>query len=130
MLNVFSIQDKSAPLHIRRAFYDAHAEMDHTTTKLQSAAEDLKKCLENVLHEDHLRQHAPSMTDTHYQSLKEPFLGIFGRRDSAVLHWLQVSWNSVNPDQGGNKLLWVTEGFVFSLFRTCSTTLPEEQIVK
>ena len=81
--------------------------MDHTTAKLQSAAEDLKRCFENVLHEDDLRQRASSsMTVIHYQSLKEPFDGFFGRKDSAILHWLNLSWNSANPNQG-KKLLEV-----------------------
>ena len=81
--------------------------MDHTTAKLQSAAEDLKRCFENLLHEDDLRQRASSsMTVMHYQSLKEPFDGFFGRKDSAILQWLNLSWNSANPNQG-EKLLKV-----------------------
>ena len=88
-------------MHIRRAFYDAHTEMDHTTTKLQAAAEDLKKCLENVLHEDDLQNRAPSMTDTHYQSLRQVLVGRVGvLKESAMLHWLQLSMNSAIPGQG------------------------------
>lgn len=96
----YILQDKSVPLHIRRAFYDAHSEMDHTTSKLQAAAEDLKKCLENVLHEDDLNKRASSMTDAHYQSLKQIFAGGIGHKDSAMLHWLQLSMNLENPGQG------------------------------
>ena len=97
-------QDKSVPLHIRRAFYDAHSEMDHTTTKLQGAAEDLKKCLENVLHEDDLHNRAPSMTAAHYQSLRQVFAGRVGHKESAMLHWLQLSMNSEIPGQGNERI--------------------------
>ena len=76
-------------------------EMDHTTAKLQNAAEDLKKCHENVLHEDDLHQRSFSMTDAHYQSLKLPLEGGIGPRDSAMLYWLQLSLNSSNPNPGG-----------------------------
>lgn len=97
---ILTRQEKAAPKHIRRAFYDAHTEMDHTTTRLQAAAEDLKKCLENVLHEDDLHNHAPSMTDAHYQSLKQVLVGRLGHKESAMLHWLQLSMNSAIPGQG------------------------------
>ena len=73
--------------------------MDHTTTKLQAAAEDLKKCLENILHEDDLQNRAPSMTAAHHQSLRQVFAGRGGHKESAMLHWLQLSMNS-NPGQG------------------------------
>ncbi|KAJ7333525.1 NFX1-type zinc finger-containing protein 1 [Desmophyllum pertusum] len=92
-------KDKSVPLHIRRAFYDAHQEMDHITTKLQGAAEDLKKCLENVLHEDDLNNRAPSMTADHYESLKQVLVGSVGHKENAILHWLQLSINSANDNQ-------------------------------
>lgn len=78
--------------------------MDHTTTKLQAAAEDLKKCLENVLHEDDLHNRAPSMTSAHYESLKQVFAGRVGHKESAMLHWLQLSMNSENPGQGNEEL--------------------------
>ena len=74
--------------------------MDHTTSKLQAAAEDLKKCLENVLHEDDLNKRASSMTDAHYKSLKQIFAEGIGHKDSAMLHWLQLSMNLENPGQG------------------------------
>ena len=96
-------QDKKAPLHIRRAYCDAHEEMDHTTAKLEAAANDLKRCLENVLHEDDLRQCAPSMTEALYNSLKERLEGRIGPRDSVMLHWLQLALNSTDP--GGTTLL-------------------------
>ena len=103
-------QDKKAPLHIRRAYYDAHQEMDHTTTKLQGAAEDLKKCYENVLHEDALHQRVPSMTGAHYDSLRQVFAGRGGHKESAMLYWLQLSLDA-DPGQGGNDIL--------SYFRVC-----------
>ena len=78
--------------------------MDHTTAKLQAAADDLKRCFENLLHEDDLRQRASSMTDALYQSLKEPFIGRVGPKESVMLHWLQLAWNSGNPNLGGNKM--------------------------
>jgi len=77
--------------------------MDHTTTKLQGAAEDLKKCLENVLHEDDLHSRARSMTAAHYQSLKQVLAGRVGNKESAMLHWLQLSMNSEMPGQGNNE---------------------------
>lgn len=100
----FIWQEKSAPVHIRRAFYDAHSEMDHTTTKLQGAAEDLKKCLENVVHEDDLHNRAASMTAAHYGSLKQVFAGRVGHKESAMLHWLQLSMNSAFPGQGNERI--------------------------
>lgn len=102
---MFTGQDKKAPLHIRRAYYDAHQEMDHTTTKLQGAAEDLKKCYENVLHEDALHQRVPSMTSAHYDSLRQVFVGRGGHKESAMLYWLQLSLNAADPGQGGNDIL-------------------------
>ena len=100
----YTLQEKSVPRHIRKAFYDAHSEMDHTTSKLQAAAQDLKKCLENVLHEDDLNKRASSMTNAHYQSLKQIFAGAIGHKDSAMLHWLQLSMNLGNPGQGNDQL--------------------------
>ena len=102
--NIYILQDKSVPLHIRRAFYDAHSEMDQTTSKLQGAADDLKKCLENVLHEDDLHKRAPSMTATHYQSLKQMFPGGVGHKESVMLHWLQLSMNLENPGRGREQI--------------------------
>ena len=84
--------------------------MDHITTKLQGAAEDLKKCLENVLHEDDLNNRAPSMTADHYESLKQVLVGSVGHRDNAILHWLQLSINSANDNQG-NELILSLPGF-------------------
>ena len=102
-MQLHALQDKKAPLHIRRAYYDAHQEMDHTTAKLEAAANDLKRCLENVLHEDDLRQCAPSMTEALYNSLKERLEGRIGPRDSVMLHWLQLALNSTDP--GGTSLI-------------------------
>lgn len=99
----FLPQEKRAPLHIRRAFFDAHQEMDHTTAQLQAAADDLKRCLENVLHEEDLHQRAPSMTAALYQSLREPFEGRVGPRDSVILQWLHLAWNSADPALGCKK---------------------------
>ena len=79
--------------------------MDDITGKLQAAADDLKSCFENVLHEDDLHQRAKSMTETQYESLRSLVLGGKG---SAILHWLQLSWNSENPSLGGINL-----GFFF-----------------
>ncbi|XP_068745969.1 NFX1-type zinc finger-containing protein 1-like isoform X4 [Montipora capricornis] len=85
-------KEKKIPLHIRRAYYDAHQEMEHTTASLENAAEDLKRCHENVIHEDDIRRRAPSMTDTLYHSLKADLLQA-DSRNSVMLHWLQLSWN-------------------------------------
>ena len=75
--------------------------MDHTTAKLQSAAEELQRCFENLLHEDDLHQRASSMTTLQYESLKEPFDGLVARKDSAILNWLQLSFSSANPGNRG-----------------------------
>ena len=88
--------------------------MDHTTTKLQAAAEDLKKCLENILHEDDLQNRAPSMTSAHHQSLRQVFAGRFGHKESAMLHWLQLSMNS--PGQG-NEGIKINSKDSFSAFK-------------
>lgn len=73
--------------------------------KLETATQDLQKCLENVLHEDELRFRAKSMTDAHYESLKLQFVQTAGSRGSAMLHWLQLTANSANQaSQGGNEL--------------------------
>ena len=70
---------------------------------LETATQALQKCLENVLHEDELRYRAMSMTDAHYQSLRQPFVETTTLyRGSAMLQWLQLSVNSAN--QGGNEL--------------------------
>ena len=99
---VVFIQEKTAPLDIRKAFYNAHRQMENISAKMESAAENLQKCFENLLHEDDLLQRAASMTSVQYNSLKEPFDGLLGRKDSAILHWLQLSWNSPSSNQGGN----------------------------
>lgn len=79
--------------------------MDHTTTKLQTAAQDLKKCLENILHEDDLQTRARSMTADHHHSLRQVFAGRVGHdKESAMLHWLQLSMNSENPGQGNEQI--------------------------
>ena len=75
--------------------------MDHTTAKLQSAAEELQRCFENLLHEDDLHQRASSMSTLQYQSLKEPFDGLVARKDSAIVHWLQLSLSSATPGNRG-----------------------------
>ena len=54
-----------------------------------------------MLHEDDLHQRASSMSTLQYQSLKEPFDGLVARRDSAILHWLQLSLSSANPGNRG-----------------------------
>ena len=113
---VYILQDKKVPLHIRRAFYDAHSEMDHTTTKLEAAAQDLKKCLENILHEDDLQTRARSMTADHYQSLKQMLAGrVGGHKESAMLHWLQLSMNSGQ----GNERIEIKQA-IRTLFRLLS----------
>ena len=72
--------------------------------KLETATQASEKCHENVLHEDELRYRATSMTDAHYESLKQPFVETAGHRGSAMLQWLQLSVNSANQaSQGGNE---------------------------
>ena len=72
---------------------------------LETATKDLQKCLENVLHEDELHHRAQSMRDTHYESLRQPFVETAGHKGSAMLQWLQLSVNSANQtSQRGNEL--------------------------
>ena len=94
--------------------------MDHTTAKLQSAAEELQRCFENLLHEDDLHQRASSMTTLQYESLKEPFDGLVARKDSAILHWLQLSFSSANP---GNRGFALFVRFFFWCFEDILTFL-------
>ena len=70
--------------------------------KLNAETQALQKCHENVLHEDEMRYRAQSMTAAHYESLRQPFVEIAGRKWSAMLHWLQLFVNSANL--GGNVL--------------------------
>ena len=69
--------------------------------KLQAETQALQKCQENVLHEDELHHRAQSMTEAHYESLKQPFVEIEGHKWSAMLQWLQLFVNSANL--GGNE---------------------------
>ena len=72
--------------------------------KLETATQGLQKCLENVLHEDELRFRAKSMTDAHYESLKQSFVETAGHRWSAMFQWLQLSANSAGTSHAGNEL--------------------------
>ena len=79
--------------------------MDRIIEHLETATQGLQKCLESVLHEDELRYRAKSMTDAHYESLKQPFVETAGHGWSAILEWLKLSVNSANQaSQGGNEL--------------------------
>ena len=89
-------------MHIRRAYYDAHVEVEHTTANLENAAEDLKRCHENVIHEDDIHRRASSMTDALYYSLKADPLQAHSR-NSVMLHWLQLAWNAGNSGVGGTR---------------------------
>ena len=73
--------------------------------KLETETQGLQKCLENILHEEELRYRTVSMTDSHYESLKQPFVETAGHRGSAMLQWLQLSVSAANQaSQGGNEL--------------------------
>lgn len=79
--------------------------MDITQSKVNHASCRLQKCQEDVLGEDELRSHAPSMTVAHYESLKQPFVEKAEKNESCIMHWLQLSMDLENPKQGGNKQL-------------------------
>lgn len=79
--------------------------MDDTQSTVERSSYRLQRCHENVLDEDELRNHARSMTDAHYESLKQPFVEIAGNNESCIMHWLQLSMNLENPNQGGNEQL-------------------------
>ena len=79
--------------------------MENTQRTVAFASNNLQRCHENVLDEDELRNHAPSMTVAHYESLKQPFVEIAGNKESCIIHWLQLSMNLENPNQGGNEQL-------------------------
>ncbi|XP_068677009.1 NFX1-type zinc finger-containing protein 1-like [Montipora foliosa] len=94
-------KEKSVPFYIRRAFYEAHVLMDRAVKRLETATQGLQECLENVLHEDELRYRAMSMTEAHYESLRQPFVETAGHKLSAMLQWLQLSVNSaIQASQG------------------------------
>ena len=77
-------------------------EIDQSTAKLEGAAEDLKRCSENLIHEDDIRERAPSMTLAQYHSLKAgPFQGGGDARNSVMLQWLQLALNSASLNFGG-----------------------------
>ena len=77
-------------------------EIDQSTAKLEGAAEDLKRCSENLIHEDDIRERAPSMTLTQYHSLKAgPFQGGSDPRNSVMLQWLKLALNSTSLNFGG-----------------------------
>ena len=69
--------------------------------KLQAETQALQKCHENVLHEDELHHRAQSMTDAHYESLRQPSVEIAEPKQSAMLQWLQLFVTSAN--MGGNE---------------------------
>ena len=103
---LFAWQDKSVPHSIREDLYEAHQMMESTLKELETANQTLQQCQENVLHEDQLRYRAESMTSAQYESLKQPFVEKDGHdKESAIMHWLQLSVNAVNPSQGGNEQL-------------------------
>lgn len=79
--------------------------MDITQSKVDDASYRLRRCREDVLDEDELRDHARSMTTAHYESLKQPFVEIAENNESCIMHWLQLSMDLANPNQGGNEQL-------------------------
>lgn len=80
-------------------------EVDQSTAKLEGAAEDLKRCSENLIHEESIRERAPSMTLTQYHSLKAgPFQEGGDPRNSVMLQWLQLASNSASLNFGGTAL--------------------------
>ena len=76
--------------------------MNDTRSLVGNAFNRLQRCREDVLDERELRNHARSMTDAHYESLKQPFLEIAENNESCIIHWLELSMGLANPNQGGN----------------------------
>ena len=70
--------------------------MDRIIEHLETATQGLQKCLESVLHEDELRYRGKSMTDAHYESLKQPYVETAGHGWSSILEWLKLSVNSAD----------------------------------
>ena len=105
---LFALQDKSVPCGLRKNLYEAHKMMESTLGELETANETLGQCQRKVLHEDQFRYRAMSMTDAQYKSLKQPFVDKDEHEEgSAIMHWLQLSLNAVNPSQGGNEQLYI-----------------------
>ena len=80
--------------------------MESTLEELETANETLEKCQRKVLDEDQLIYRANSMTAAQYKSLKQPFVNKEDEHEekSAIMHWLQLTLNAVNPSsQGGNE---------------------------
>ena len=101
---LFVRQDKSVPRNIRADLYEAHRMMESTLEELEIANKTLEDCQRKVLHEDQLRCRANSMTIAQYKSLKQPFdnKGDEHEEKRAIMHWLQLTLNALNPSQGGN----------------------------
>lgn len=110
-LVLFVWQDKSVPHSIREDLYEAHKMMESTLAELETANETLEKCQREVLHEDQLLHRANSMTAAQYESLQQPFVNKDDEHEekSAIMHWLQLTLNAVNPSQGGNEQSWVQQ---------------------
>lgn len=83
--------------------------MESTLEELETANETLEKCQREVLHEGQLLYRATSMTAAQYESLQQPFVNKDDEHEekSAIMHWLQLTLNAVNPSQGGNEQSWV-----------------------
>lgn len=77
-------------------------EVDQSTSRLEGAAEDLKRCSENLIHEDDIHERANSMTLDQYKSLRAVAFQAGGDpRNSALLQWLQLPLNLASLNFGG-----------------------------
>ena len=77
--------------------------MNDTRSMVDRAFCRLQRCREDVLDEVELRNHAQSMTAAHYESLKQPFVEKDENKESCIMHWLELSMDLANPNQGGNE---------------------------
>ena len=93
-------QEKTGSREIRRAFYDAHCEMEFINERMQRATESLQHCMENIVHEDEL-QESGIMTEQQYTSLlRRPGLSRPGRKKaSALLKWLNLINTYMDPHE-------------------------------
>jgi len=83
--------------------------MESTLEELETVNETLGQCQRKVLDEDQIFYRAMCMTNAQYKSLKQPFVDKDEHEEeSAIMHWLQLSLNAVNPSQGGNEQLFIT----------------------
>lgn len=84
----------SAPREIRRAFYDIHSQLEHISNQMKVATENIKKCMEQLVHEKELVSGNQLTTDLYYQLMTDPATGMRSQHSTMMCYWLGL----VNDD--------------------------------